>query len=81
MPAIQYKYGDFPELFWDAQRDAVIEPDNVVMLSRVLSQGSMEAIRRLVDFDIVRQRWEELWLTPDTRYVWAKVLNRLAASR
>ena len=75
-----YRYGDFPELFWDAQSDAIIEPDNVVMLSRVLRNGSMAAIRQLVDFDIVRQKWDELWLTPDVRYVWAKVLDRLAAS-
>jgi hypothetical protein len=75
-----YRYGDFPELFWDAQRDAIIEPDNVVMLSRVLRSGSMKAIRQLVDFDIVRQKWDELWLTPDVRYVWAKVLDRLAMS-
>jgi hypothetical protein len=79
MPEPRYRYGDFPELFWDAQKDAIIEPDNVVMLSRVLGHGSMKAIRLLVDFDIVRQKWDELWLTPDERYVWAKVLDRLAA--
>jgi hypothetical protein len=39
----------------------------------------MDHVRKLVDLDVVRAQWEELWLPPRTRYVWQKVLERLLA--
>ncbi|MGH7551552.1 MAG: hypothetical protein ACREMQ_00820 [Longimicrobiales bacterium] len=74
-----YRFRDFPDLFWDAEPDAVIEPDNPFVLGRVLQLGSMEQLRQLVDLDILREQWDRLWLPPRTRYVWQKVLDLLRA--
>jgi hypothetical protein len=73
-----YHYRDFPELFWDAEPDAVLDPQNLHVLSRVLQQGTIEHVRTLVDFDTLRAVWNSLWLPERTRYVWQKVLDRLA---
>jgi hypothetical protein len=74
-PTRPYHYRDFPELFWDAKPEAVIELDNPFVLSRVLQKGSLEHVRKLVDFNILRAKWGELWLPERTRYVWGKVLD------
>lgn len=74
-----HHYRDFPELFWDADPDAVIAADNEVVLSRVLRLGSMAAVRQLVDFDVLRARWDAIWLPDDVRYFWSRVLAHLPA--
>jgi len=77
MPRPVSHYRDFPELFWDADPDAVIEPDNPFVLGRVLQQGSVDHVRQLVDFEILRTQWDRLWLPARTRYVWQKILDLL----
>lgn len=70
-----YRYGDFPDLFWDLRPDAVIDRNSPAVLARVLTRGSTEAIRALVDFEIVRQQFDELWLPVPVRDVWRRVLG------
>lgn len=70
-----YHYRDFPDLFWDIQPDAIIDRENPAMLARVLTSGSSEAIRALVDFDVVRREFDALWLPEPVRHVWRKVLR------
>jgi hypothetical protein len=36
-PSRTWRYGDFPELFWDAQPDAVIDVRNPVNFVRLLT--------------------------------------------
>ena len=55
----------------------MIEPDNPFVLSRVLQQGSIDHVRRLIDFEILRAPWECLWLPARTRHVWQKILDLL----
>jgi hypothetical protein len=38
-PNPSLRYGDFPELFWDAQPDAVIDVQSPVTLARLLTSG------------------------------------------
>ncbi len=74
-----HRYRDFPELFWDADPDAVIAPDNEVVLSRVLRLGSIAAVRQLVDFEVLRVKWDAIWLPDEARYFWSRVLAHLPA--
>jgi hypothetical protein len=70
-----YHYRDFPGLIWDLRPDAVIDRDSPAVLARVLGSGSTEAIRALVDFDVVRHQFDALWLPDPVRYVWRIVLG------
>ena len=76
-----YHYRDFPGLFWDLQPEAVIDRESPAVLARVLTAGSTEAIRALVDFDLVRRHFATLWLPTPVREVWRRVLGLPAPGR
>lgn len=75
MPARTYHYGDFPELFWDARPEAVLDPASPAVLARVLTRGSHDAMRALLDLPTLRAQFPKLLLPEHTRYFWAKVLG------
>lgn len=75
-----YHYGDFPELFWDAELDAVIDTTHPEVIARVLQKGRPEHIRELLDLVVLRSMWDTLWLPDHTRYVWEKVLVKTSRS-
>lgn len=72
-----YRYGDFPELFWDLRREAELDRQNPVIIARVLAQGSMDAIRKIVPMDVLDREFERLEpeLPDDARRLWAKVVE------
>jgi hypothetical protein len=71
----EYRYGDFPELFWDAEPDAVIDPENRIMLARVITSGSIEAVRVLVSPEVLRRHLPTLPVTDHARRFWEQVLE------
>lgn len=72
-----YRYGDFPELFWDLRREAELDRQNPVIIARVLAQGNMDAIRKIVPMDVLEREFERLepQLPDDARRLWAKVVE------
>jgi hypothetical protein len=71
----EYRYGDFQELFWDAEPDAVIDPANRIMLACVITSGSMEAVRVLVSPEVLRRHLPTLPVTDHARRFWEQVLE------
>jgi hypothetical protein len=53
-PDRRFRYGDFPELFWDAEPDAAIDVQNPVTLARLLTRGRAEVIGTLVPEEVLR---------------------------
>jgi hypothetical protein len=70
-----HHYGDFPELFWDAQPDAELDPESPVVLARVLTRGSMDAVRKLVSAEVLARRLATLAVPEHTRRFWRRVLD------
>lgn len=76
-----YRFGDFPELFWDAKPEEPIDPANPVVLGRILTRGSMEAIRKLVTLKLLRSRLGEIVVPEHVREFWKLVLQHVPDSR
>lgn len=74
-PRIRYRYGDFPELFWDAEPDAPVDVTSPVTLERLLTRGRMETVARLVTPDLLLQRLDDLYLPDYVRRFWRTVLE------
>jgi hypothetical protein len=74
-PNPPFRYGDFPELFWDAQPQAEIDVQNPVTLARLLTRGRAEVIGRLVPLEVLRERLDALPLPDHVRIFWRAVLR------
>lgn len=74
-PNPPFRYGDFPELFWDAQPDAEIDVQNPVTLARLLTRGRAEVIGKLVPLEVLRERLDVLPLPDHVRIFWRAVLR------
>jgi hypothetical protein len=74
-PKTTYCYGDFPDLFWDAQPDVAIDVQNSVTLARLLTRGRAEVIGRLVPLEVLQERLDELTLPEHVRIFWRAVLR------
>lgn len=72
-----YCYGEFPELFWDARPDEVIDPENPVVLARVLTQGSEDALTKLVRPETLERLLPTLVIPEHSRRFWNVVLEHL----
>ncbi|TVP43208.1 MAG: hypothetical protein EA350_14035 [Gemmatimonadales bacterium] len=70
-----FRYGDFPELFWDAQPDAEIDVHNPVTLARLLTRGRAEVIGALVPLEVLRERLEVIPLPDHVRVFWRAVVR------
>jgi len=70
-----FRYGDFPELFWDAQPDAEIDVQNPVTLARLLTRGRAEVIGALVSPEVLQERLDALPLPDHVRIFWRAVLR------
>jgi len=68
-------YGDFPGLFWDAPRDAPLDPESSVTLVRLLTRGTPETIGRLVPLHVIRRRLDALPLPRHVFVFWRTVLD------
>jgi len=71
------RYADFPELFWDATPEANIDVSNVVVLARVITRGSMDAIARLVSPSVLERELPHLVIDEAARRFWQRVLSKL----
>ena len=69
------RYGDYPELFWDAQPDALLDPRNPVTLARLLTRGRPETIGRLVPLSVIRGSLDSLPLPKHVLVFWRTVLD------
>jgi hypothetical protein len=75
-----YRYGEFPELFWDARPDEVVDRENPVVLARVLTQGSEDAQAKLVRFETLERLLPSLIIPEHSRRFWNVVLEHLRRS-
>jgi hypothetical protein len=74
-----YRYGDFPELFWDARPDAPIDPDEPVVIARIIMRGSSDALHRLVSPSTLRAVLPGLVIPDHVRAFWRRVLSKVPA--
>ncbi len=72
-----WRYGDFPELFWDAQPDAIIDVRNPVTFARLLTRGRAEVIGKLMSPDDLREGLETVDLPKHVELFWREVLRRV----
>ena len=71
------RYGDYPELFWDAVPDAPVDTDNPVVLARVIVRGSMDAVAQLVTPSVLRRELPRLVVPDHVRRFWERVLDEM----
>lgn len=69
------RYGDFPELFWDAQPEVAIDVRNPVTLARLLTRGRAETIGKLVSMELIREDLDSLALPEHVLLFWRTVLR------
>jgi hypothetical protein len=72
-----YRYGDFPELFWDLQKDAEIDRENPSVIARVLRSGNPKSLRELVSAEALIRHFDELVLPEHVRAFWSIVVEKL----
>ena len=71
----RYRYGEFPELFWDAMPEAVIDPENPIVLVRVLTQGSSDAVAKLLTPEALERLLPTLVIPEHSRRFWSVVVE------
>jgi hypothetical protein len=76
-----YRYGDFPELFWDVKPDAEIDRTNLRMIARVLEHAPPETLWKLVPVDVLLRSFEKLDLPEHTRRFWSVVVRMMREQR
>jgi hypothetical protein len=76
-----YRYGDFPELFWDLKPEAEIDRTNLRMIARVLTDARLETIWKLVPVDVLLRDFEKLILPEHTRRFWSIVVRMMREKR
>lgn len=69
------RYGDFPELFWDARPDVPIDVRNPVTLARLLTRARAEIVGKLVPLEVLRERLTSLTLPEHVLVFWQAVLE------
>ena len=72
-----YRYGDFPELFWDLQKDVEIDRENPSVIARVLRNGNPKSLRELVSAEALVRHFDELVLPDHVRAFWSIVVEKL----
>lgn len=72
-----FLYGDFPELFWDAQPDMAVDVRNPVTLARLLTRGRAETIGKLVPLEVLKEGIRSLALPEHVLIFWRTVLQRV----
>lgn len=75
-----YRYGDFPYLFWDADPDAVLDTENPFALCRILEQGKLEDVWRLLTPGVIRRNLDQLPLPRHSRHFWHLVVDGQGAA-
>ncbi|HLM68967.1 MAG TPA: hypothetical protein VK358_15620, partial [Longimicrobium sp.] len=70
-----YRYGDFPELFWDLKRDVEVDAENPAIIARLLEHAPPETIGKLVPAPVLLRDFEKLHLPEHTRRFWSLVVG------
>ena len=73
-----YRYGDFPELFQDLDPDAEIDRDDPLIITRVLREGNLSHVKKLVRMDVLAREINHLELPENIRSFWSLVLQKIA---
>ena len=68
-------YGDFPQLFWNAEPNAPLDLDDPATFGRFLTRGDPETVFRVVTLEEIAQRLPDLPLHPETRAFWERVVR------
>jgi hypothetical protein len=76
-----YRYGDFPELFWDLKRDVEVDGTNPSVIARLLEHAPPETIWKLVPVDVLLRDFEKLDLPEHTRRFWSIVVEMMRDDR
>jgi hypothetical protein len=76
-----YRYGDFPELFWDLQREEIVDGTNPAIVARLLEHARPEIIWKLVPDDVLLRDFEKLDLPEHTRRFWSIVVGTMREER
>lgn len=76
-----YRYGDFPELFWDLKRDEVVDGTDPAVIARLLEHAPPETIWKLVPADVLLRDFEKLDLPEHTRRFWSVVVRMMREKR
>jgi hypothetical protein len=74
------RYGDFPELFWDARPDVLIDVRNPVTLARILTRARAETVGQLVPLEVLREHLMTLTLPEHVLVFWQAVLTVCTSS-
>jgi hypothetical protein len=74
-PTPQPRYGDYPELFWDMEPSAPIAADHPMIIARILREGSLATIFKLVPWDVLERELPNLVIPDHTRLFWMRVLQ------
>ena len=69
-------YGDYPELFWDADPGAPLDVAEPTTSSRLLTRGSPEVIGRLASRELIAAELEGLPVPDNVKYFWRLVPAR-----
>jgi hypothetical protein len=72
-----YRYGDFPELFWDLKPDAAVDATNPAVIARLLEHAAPETLWKLVPVDFLLRSFEQLHLPEHTRRFWSAAVSML----
>lgn len=73
-----YRYGDFPELFQDLDPDAEVDGDDPLIITRVLREGNLSHVKKLVRMDVLAREIDHLDLPAHIRDFWSLVLKKIA---
>lgn len=77
-PQTVYRYRDFPELFQDLDPDAEVDRDDPLIITRVLREGNLSHVRKLVRMDVLAREFDHLELPANIRRFWTLLLRKIA---
>ncbi|HEX6370022.1 MAG TPA: hypothetical protein VF006_13965 [Longimicrobium sp.] len=73
-----YHYRDFPELFQDLDPDAEVDRDDPLIITRVLREGNLSHVKKLVRMDVLVREFDHLELPANIRGFWTLLLKKIA---
>ncbi len=75
-PGDSPRYGDYPELFWDADPDALLDVSEPTTLARLLTRADPRTIGELVSPDLIAASLDDLPVPDNVKLFWRLVLGR-----
>jgi hypothetical protein len=73
-----YHYRDFPELFQDLDPDAVVDGEDPLIITRVLREGNLSHVQKIVRMDVLAREFDHLELPANIRRFWTLLLRKIA---